>query len=64
MTLFVWSKYDGANIEQWTMGSGWRQNQEFKLKIVEGKKGATKKKKKKKIVEGGTNPAAEGTGHI
>ena len=25
--LYVWSQYDGANIEQWTIGYGWRQNQ-------------------------------------
>ena len=29
--VYVWSQYDGANIEQWY---GWRQNQEAKLKIV------------------------------
>ena len=32
--VFVWSQYNGANIEQKTIGSGWRQNQEAKLKIV------------------------------
>ena len=32
--VFVWSQYDGANIEQRTIGYGWRQNQEAKLKIV------------------------------
>ena len=32
--VYVWSKYDGANIEQRTIGYGWRQNQEAKLKIV------------------------------
>ena len=26
----------GLNIEQWTIGYGWRQNQEAELKIVEG----------------------------
>ena len=31
---FVWSKYDGANNEQWAIGYGWRHNQEAKLKIV------------------------------
>ena len=34
--LYVWSQYDGANIEQRTIGYGWRQNQEAKLKIVGG----------------------------
>ena len=34
--VFVWSQYDGANIEQWTKGYGWRQNQEAKLKNVGG----------------------------
>ena len=34
--VFVWSQYDGANIEQWTKGYGWRQNQGAKLKIVGG----------------------------
>ena len=34
--VFVWSQYDGANIEQRTIGYGWRQNQEAKLKIVGG----------------------------
>ena len=34
--VFVWSKYDGANIEQRTIGYGWHQNQEAKLKIVGG----------------------------
>ena len=28
--------YDGVNIEQWTLGYGWRQNQEAKLKIAGG----------------------------
>ena len=32
--VYVWSKNDGANIKQWTVGYGWRQNQEAKLKIV------------------------------
>ena len=36
MIVYVWSQYDGANIEQWTIGYGWRQNQEAKLKIVGG----------------------------
>ena len=27
---------DGANIEQWAIGYGWRQNQEAKLKNVGG----------------------------
>ena len=34
--VFVWSQYDGANIEQLTVGYGWRQNQKVKLKIVGG----------------------------
>ena len=34
--VFVWSKYDGGNIEQKTIGYGCRQNQEAKLKIVGG----------------------------
>ena len=34
--VFVWSQYDGANIEQWTIGYSWRQNQESKLKNVGG----------------------------
>ena len=34
--VFVWSQYDGANIEQGTIDYGWRQNQEAKLKIVGG----------------------------
>ena len=34
--VYVWSQYDGPNIEQWTIGYGWRQNQEAKLKIVGG----------------------------
>ena len=34
--VFVWSQYDGANIEQRTIGYGWHQNQEAKLKIVGG----------------------------
>ena len=34
--VFVWSQSDGANIEQLTIGYGWRQNQEAKLKIVGG----------------------------
>ena len=33
---FVWSQYDGGNIEQWTIGNGCCQNQEAKLKIVWG----------------------------
>ena len=32
--VFVWSQYDGGNIEQRTIGYGCRQNQEAKLKIV------------------------------
>ena len=34
--VFVWSQYDGAKIEQITIGYGWRQNQGAKLKIVGG----------------------------
>ena len=34
--VLVWSQYDGANIGQYTIGYGWRQNQEAKLKIVGG----------------------------
>ena len=34
--VFVWTQYDGANIEQRAIGFGWRQNQEAKLKIVGG----------------------------
>ena len=34
--VFAWSQYDGASIEQRTIGYGWRQNQEAKLKIVGG----------------------------
>ena len=34
--VFVWSHYDGANIEQWTIGYGWHQNQEAKQKILGG----------------------------
>ena len=34
--VFVLSQYDGANIKQRTIGYGWRQNQEAKLKIVGG----------------------------
>ena len=34
--VFVWSQYDGPNIEQYTIGYGWRQNQEAKQKIVGG----------------------------
>ena len=34
--VFVWSQYDGANIEQTTIGYDWRQNQKAKLKIVGG----------------------------
>ena len=30
--VFVWSQYDGGNIEQRTTGYGCRQNQEAKLK--------------------------------
>ena len=30
--VFVWSQYDGGNIEQRTIGYGCRQNQEAKLK--------------------------------
>ena len=36
VTVFVWSQYDDANIEQKTIGYGWRQNQKAKLKIVGG----------------------------
>ena len=32
--VYVWSQHDGVNIEQWTIGYGWRQNLEAKLKIV------------------------------
>ena len=32
--VFVWSQYDGGNMEQRTIGC--RQNQEAKLKIVGG----------------------------
>ena len=33
--VLAWYQYDGANIEQKTIGYGWRQNQEAKLyKIV------------------------------
>ena len=32
--VFIWSQYDGANIEQRKIGYGRRQNQEAKLKIV------------------------------
>ena len=34
--VFVWSQYDDANIEQFTIGHGWHLNQEAKLKIVGG----------------------------
>ena len=35
--VYVWSQHDGsANIEQWTIGYGWRQYPEAKLKIVGG----------------------------
>ena len=34
--VFVWSQYDGANIDQRTIGDGWCQNQEANLKIVGG----------------------------
>ena len=34
--VFVWSQYDDANIEKWTIGYGWHQNQEAKLNIVGG----------------------------
>ena len=34
--VFVWPQYDGANIEQRTIGYRWRQNQEANLKIVGG----------------------------
>ena len=30
--VYVWSQYDGGNIEQRTIGYGCRQNQEAKLK--------------------------------
>ena len=34
--VYVWSHYDGANIEQKTIGYGWCQNQEAKLyKLVQ-----------------------------
>ena len=32
--VLVWSQYDGVNIEQWTIGYGWRQNQEAKHKCA------------------------------
>ena len=35
--VYVWSQYDGANIEQWTIGYGWRQNQEAKQKGIDEK---------------------------
>ena len=34
--VYVWSQHDGVNIEQWTIGYGWRQNLEAKLKILGG----------------------------
>ena len=34
--VFVWSRFDGANIDHCTVGYGWRQNQDAKLKIVGG----------------------------
>ena len=34
--VFVWSQYEGGNIEQRTIGYACRQNQEAKLKIVGG----------------------------
>ena len=34
--VYVWSQYDGGNIEQITIGYGCRQNQEAKLNIVGG----------------------------
>ena len=34
--VFVWSQYDGANIDKRTIGYGWCQNHEAKLKIVGG----------------------------
>ena len=34
--VYVWYQYDGANIEQWTIGYGWGQDQEANLKIVGG----------------------------
>ena len=34
--VFIWSQYDGVNIEQRTIGYGWRQNHEAKLKNVGG----------------------------
>ena len=34
--VFVWSQYDGGNIEKRTIGYGCRQNQKAKLKIVGG----------------------------
>ena len=34
--VFVWSQYDGGNIEQRTIGYGWRQHQVAKLKIEGG----------------------------
>ena len=34
--VFVWSQYDGVSIEQKTIGYGWHQNQEAKLKSVRG----------------------------
>ena len=38
LLVFVWSQYDGGNIEheQRTIGYGCRQNQEAKLEIVGG----------------------------
>ena len=33
--VFVWSQYDGCNIEQSKIGYGCRQTQEAKMKIVE-----------------------------
>ena len=32
--VFIWSQYDGTNIDQWTISYSWHQNQEAKLKIV------------------------------
>ena len=34
--VFVWSQYDGGNIEQRAIGYGCRQTQKAKLKIVGG----------------------------
>ena len=41
--VFVWSQYDGTNIEQQKIGYGWRQKQKAKLKIVGGALSQTNK---------------------